>query len=75
MQQETKASLILLVIPILWGITFPLIEKVVVNHNPSVFVFWRFITAALILMPAAINSIKVGKFCWADLRYGLLLGI
>lgn len=75
MNRELKAYLILLTVPVMWGITFPLMHQIVANYAPSLFVFWRFILAALIMSPLFISAIIRRKFRWGDVRYGLILGI
>ncbi len=75
MNRELKAYLILLTIPVMWGITFPLMHKIVALYAPSLFVFWRFILAALIMSPLFISTIIKRKFKWGDVRYGLILGV
>lgn len=51
MQLSTKANLYLLLIAAIWGTTFPLIRNAVAEINPSLFVFVRFVLAALIILP------------------------
>ena len=74
MSRELKAYLILLTIPVMWGITFPLMHRIVADYAPSLFVFWRFILAALIMSPLFISTMIKRKFNWGDVRYGLILG-
>ena len=50
-------------------------HQIVANYAPSLFVFWRFILAALIMSPLFISAIIRRKFRWGDVRYGLILGI
>ncbi|MBX9597981.1 MAG: DMT family transporter [Burkholderiales bacterium] len=74
MSRELKAYLILLTIPVMWGIAFPLMHRIVADYAPSLFVFWRFILAALIMSPLFISTMIKRKFNWGDVRYGLILG-
>ena len=73
--RETKAFLILLTIPVMWGITFPLIHEVVSNYSPSLFVLWRFLLAAMVMLLPFIRAWKKRQFSRVDILYGLAIGI
>ncbi len=75
MNRELKAYLILLTVPVMWGITFPLMHRIVAGYAPSLFVFWRFILAALVMLPIFISAVSKRKLNWVDVRYGLIIGI
>ena len=75
MNRELKAYLILLTVPVMWGITFPLMHRIVADYAPSLFVFWRFMLAALIMSPLFISAIIKRRLKWGDVRYGLILGL
>lgn len=49
----------ILIIPILWGIGFPLTHNAVQNVNPGVFAFYRQLTGAIILLPFAYPYFKL----------------
>lgn len=51
MQKSTQAFLILLLAPLLWGLTFPIMKVVVGNYSPLLFVLWRFWLAAVFMLP------------------------
>lgn len=51
MQPTTKANLYLLLIAAIWGMTFPLIRNAVAEIDPYLFVFLRFLLAALVMLP------------------------
>lgn len=51
MQLSTKANLYLVLIAAIWGATFPLIRNAVAEIDPNLFVFVRFVLAALIMLP------------------------
>ena len=75
MDKRTKAFLILLITPILWGVTFPLIRLEVAHYSPEIFVLWRFALSALILLPVFIITITKRKLKLSYIIYGLLIGI
>lgn len=59
----------------MWGITFPLIHEVVSNYSPSLFVLWRFILAALVMLFPFIDAWRRRQFSRIDIGYGLAIGI
>ncbi len=75
MQVETRAFFILLSLPVLWGITFPLIHIVVTDYDPSLFVLWRFILAGAFLLPTFIFAFFQRRTSPIDARYGLIIGV
>lgn len=75
MRIETRALFILFTIPVMWGITFPLIHKIVATYSPALFVVWRFLLAALILLPAFIGACSRRELSAGDVRYGLIIGV
>lgn len=74
MSIERKALLMIFIIPVLWGATFPLIHKVVAVYNPVVFVYWRFLVSSIILLPVLILAICHRQIKRIELIYGLLIG-
>lgn len=68
-----KAEFYLLMVTMIWGLTFPLIGAAVKSVNPIDFVFMRFVLAALILLPWVLKDLKSTDSM--TLLYGLLLGI
>lgn len=72
---QTKAFFILLSIPMLWGITFPLMHIVLANTSANLFVFWRFILAGFFLIPVLIVAFRKKSLNWLDLKYGIIIGL
>jgi drug/metabolite transporter (DMT)-like permease len=72
---KSNALALLLVVPLLWGATFPLIRQVVGHSDPAAFVLWRFLVAGLILLPSAIRSWHQRCLSLRDFSYGLILGL
>ena len=75
MNKEIKALLILLIIPLLWGVTFPLTREIVRYYTPAQFVYWRFLLAALLMLVVFFRVIRRNLTSLIELRYGLLLGL
>jgi drug/metabolite transporter (DMT)-like permease len=75
MTKELKAFFILLIIPLLWGITFPILHKVVADYSPSLFVLWRFILATILILPLFIASVLKRQLNKRDLSYGFAIGV
>ena len=73
MHISTKAQCYLVLVALIWGLTFPLIHQAVGFLDPDVFVFVRFCMAALFFLPFVISLLrKTSKL----LLYGsLLLGL
>lgn len=75
MNIKLKAFLILMTIPLLWGITFPLMHIVLANSSANLFVFWRFLLAGLVLLPVLHLAISRKKARAVDFKYGLIIGL
>lgn len=75
MNIKLKAFIILLTIPLLWGVTFPLMHIVLSNSSANLFVFWRFFVAGIILLPVLHLAILRKKAKPVDLKYGLIIGL
>lgn len=73
MRKSTKAELFLLLVAVLWGLTFPLIHEAMLHINASVFVTVRFAMAALVFLPIIIKELRQTKA--KILGYGALLGV
>lgn len=72
----TRAFFILLTIPCLWGMTFPLTHRVVEIYSPDLFIFWRFMFAILLLLPWMLFTlVSSKKISLAPIGFGLVLGI
>lgn len=74
MPSSTRNLLVYMMIPLLWGITFPLIKSSLGGVDPSVFVFIRFTMAALFMMPLLFMSsrrLSCKAFCATFLLGGL----
>lgn len=59
MQFFQKDSLFFFTIPVIWGLTFPLIKISVMHISPSVFVFLRFILATIFCLPLIVFQKRV----------------
>jgi drug/metabolite transporter (DMT)-like permease len=55
-----------------WGATFTLVKNVIQRMSPEAFIFWRFLTAGLILLVLALLR---GRITRAMLVPGLILGV
>lgn len=75
MSQQLKAGLMLLLIPILWGITFPLMHIILANLSANFFVFWRFLCAGILLLPIWFYAWRKKSLTIRDLRYGILIAL
>ncbi len=73
MQKSYTANIFLLITAIIWGATFPLIRNAVVDVSPTVFVWVRFLIAAIVLIPFIISTFKQTN--WDLLWSGAILGI
>lgn len=54
----TKANLILVLVTLMWGMTFPLIKEALVFVSPSTFVFFRFLVAGLCFLPFLFRKLR-----------------
>ncbi len=68
----TKADLMLLIATAFWGLTFPLMQVIITQIAPDVFVFYRFMVAALVFLPLVWLSFH--KTSMRVLLIGILLG-
>lgn len=73
MQKSLTANLFLLLTAIIWGATFPLIHNAVAYIDPTVFVWVRFLLAAIVLVPFIITTFKQTN--WDLLLSGAILGV
>ncbi|MBK1990828.1 EamA family transporter [Sphaerospermopsis aphanizomenoides BCCUSP55] len=64
-----QGIILFIIINIIWGTTFPLIEKTVTSLSPSVLIATRFTVAALFL---SVNLRRLNVILWRD---GLILGL
>ncbi len=74
MHPTTKANLYLVLVTVIWGLTFPLIRNAVAHIDPLTFVSVRFFIAALALVPLVWRSLNktTGKLLFYCLILGLL---
>ena len=68
-----QAELRLVLIVLFWGLTFPLIHTAISFIDPIGFVFFRFLLAALILLPLVLSELR--KINYSLLVMSLLLGL
>src|SRR3989338_7842578 len=54
----TKANLILVLVTLMWGMTFPLIKEALVFVSPSTFVFFRFLVAGICFLPFLFKKLR-----------------
>ena len=73
MHKSVKAELFLLLVAILWGLTFPLIHEAIFHMSASSFVTTRFFIACVSFLPFIVKQLK--KTTPSILYYGLALGI
>ena len=66
------AAVALLATAAAWGATFTLVKSVIGRMAPESFIFWRFLTAALILLAVAFARRRLSR---ALLTPGLVLGV
>lgn len=66
------AALALLATAGAWGATFTLVKNVITKMSPEAFIFWRFLTAAAVLLAVALFRKKLSR---ALLVPGLILGL
>lgn len=71
--QNHKALLILLLIPMLWGLTFPLIKIASLDFNAESFVAIRCLLAMLVLLPFVFS--RLFSFSNRKILQGLILGL
>lgn len=70
-----KAYALLWLVPIIWGMTFPIIHFVLQEISANLFVFWRFIIAGLVLFPVFIQVISRRRAKFRDVKYGFIIGV
>ena len=58
MKPTTIAPFILLLVTMIWGLTFPLLHEVVNQVDPALFVFSRLAIASLVFLPFVIKRLK-----------------
>lgn len=73
MKITTKANLYLLLISAIWGMTFPLIRNAVAAIDPYLFVFLRFLLAALVMLPLVFR--QVNKTYPSLLKHAAIFGL
>jgi drug/metabolite transporter (DMT)-like permease len=66
------AALALLATAAAWGATFTLVKSVIGRMAPEAFIFWRFLTAAVILLAVAFARRRLSR---ALLTPGIVLGL
>ncbi|ODN43934.1 DMT family transporter [Piscirickettsia litoralis] len=72
MSTSTKATWFLILVTVMWGLTFPLIKSAVDTINPSAFVAIRLIIAVITFFPFILH--KVPKVTPTIIQGALLLG-
>ncbi len=70
---KIKAVLVLTLVAIIWGGTFPFMKASMAHVDPVAFVFWRFSLAALVFLPFVLWNVRsIDK---PMLRHALVLGL
>lgn len=75
MTTTTKAFLMLLTVPMLWGVTFPLMHIVLAHMSVNLFVFWRFMLAGIFLLPVLVVAYWRKSCTVNDLKFGIIIGL
>lgn len=75
MSSSVRAFLFMLLVPIFWGFTFPIMRLALENSTTHQFVFWRFLAATFMLLPTLVLIISHKKFNKKDFVFGVLLGL
>lgn len=75
MNDRQRADLALVIVSLLWGITFPLIRSALEDLAPHQFVAWRFLLATLAFAPLALLHPEARAGLRRVLVPGLLLGV
>lgn len=70
-----ESDLALLLIPVLWGVTFPLIRTALLDVDPHTFVALRFAIAGAAIAPLIFFSKKLRQEFWAAMPWGLGLAV
>ena len=73
MSKQFHAYLMLILISVIWGATFPIIHNSVQNISPILFVLVRFGLAGIFLLPFIWRQFRQKDT--ASLKFGILLGI
>jgi drug/metabolite transporter (DMT)-like permease len=73
MKRALQADFFLLVVALIWGVTFPLVTQALHSINAFLFVTLRFTCAALVLLPWIFKSLI--KTSPAVLKAGMILGM
>lgn len=72
---QIRYYFIALLIPILWGATFPL-TRLAITQGAGLtenFIFWRFLFASGLMLPFVMFGL-IKKFSWLDLKNGAVIG-
>ena len=72
MTRRTWAALALLATATAWGATFTLVKNVIQQMSPEAFIFWRFLTAGLVLLAIALLRRSLTRVMLAP---GVILGL
>lgn len=75
MQKNRQAFFILLLAPVLWGLTFPIMKIFVVSYSPLLFVLWRFWLAAIFMLPLIPFYASRNNWQGYDFYSGIIIGI
>ena len=73
MSSTLRATLILFVIAVIWGLTFPLIAIGIQDVSPGLFVLCRLGFAALLFVPILMRERK--DLSWIIIKYAFFLGL
>ncbi|ASK79600.1 hypothetical protein CF386_11135 [Paraphotobacterium marinum] len=58
MSKRIRAELVLILVTILWGVSFPIIEMSVKSIASNQLVFWRFLVSAVFLLPFVMHLLN-----------------
>ena len=75
MDSRRRADLALVVVTLLWGVTFPLIRSALADVGPHQFVGWRFSIAVVAFLPLILVHPEARRGLRKALVPGLLLGV
>jgi drug/metabolite transporter (DMT)-like permease len=73
MSKSRQAEVLLILVTVVWGLTFALVKKSLETITPFVFMAWRFNLAFLVM--GLLSARRLRQIDWSMVRAGLLLGV
>ena len=70
---QYKAEAYLLLVALMWGVSFPVVKIALNYSSPFIFVFFRFLITSLIFLIFFYKDLNYAKFI--DYKYGVIIGI